>query len=90
MPKSRKPHAADIASAKMIRTANRFAVHMRLGPSEVRNTTCTDADHALAEADRMTRELGQFGRRACAYAITPENYTVHITPALLALAREIA
>lgn len=86
MAHSRKPHPSEIFDAKRLGAATGFSAHYRAGPASTTTVPCGSAEEALAKAEEMTRELGRFGRRACAYAIMPTGGAVMIDRRLLDLA----
>ena len=83
---TRKPHPSELADARKIAGAVRFTAHLRLGPDETITEDHATAAEALAAAERLGRERGRYGRRACAYAVTREGFTVHLTAGLARMA----
>lgn len=76
---NKKQHPADLASDAHIRDllsgrAQKFLIHLRLGPSEVISGECG----TFAQAQQLAHEANthsKFGRRAGIYAVDPDTGT---------------
>lgn len=69
----------DTYNAEQIARAVYFTAHFRLGPTDKRTIQCATINDARVAADALTKEHGEFGRRASIYAVTPEGMTFHVS-----------
>lgn len=75
--KTTKDRAAAEAAAQIARAVY-FTAHFRLGPTDKRTVQCDTLEDAKKAAAALTAEHGEFGRKACIYAVTPEGLTFHV------------
>jgi hypothetical protein len=71
--KPRKPHPADVYHAQQVARAVSFMAYFRKGPDQTFRVPATTLEEARRLAGVLTKEHGQWGRRAVIYAITPEG-----------------
>ena len=65
-----KPHPEDIATAREVAIATKFAAHFRKGPRESYTEDFDNLRDARARACEFNALHGQFGRRSMVYAIS--------------------
>lgn len=82
--KKNTPHEADLASAAHIAHATHFNAFVRVA-GVAQNRKADTLAQAIEAADALEAEFA--GKRALIYAITPEDYTVHVDKAAIAAER---
>lgn len=68
--RTRKLHPAEAHALAEIARATSFAAHFRKGPFEAYTLEASSLAQAREHAKALDAAHGQFGRRACVYAIT--------------------